>query len=55
MHNLMTKKEAYSTPECVAISLAAGSLIAQSGLPAPDFGDGGDLDLLFNAGGGFQL
>ena len=43
----MKQKELYVSPETEVMELWLDSIIAASGLTAPGFEDGGDLDLLF--------
>ena len=43
----MKKNELYASPETEVMEVKLDSVIATSGLTAPGFEDGGDLDLLF--------
>jgi hypothetical protein len=43
----MKEKELYESPETMVMEIRLEGVIAASGLTAPGFEDGGDLDLLF--------
>ena len=44
----MKEKELYLSPQAEVMEIKLEGMIAQSGLEATDFEDGGDLDALFS-------